>query len=183
MVTEKGGKFHRVSADEKSKQGYKGKALQDSISKEIYTFDKEDSKLKVMVLDLCNENGVGNEIFGFNFGKYERFDLPVNYIPGQFELFENWCLFNVLSRKRDTPQVSYWLNPESAGVNTCIKVHNAKTLAIRRLYKLTTTVENFNENSSMTQIMNKITQKANAYAEMLNQFPLEQQVRNVLTFL
>ncbi len=183
MVTEKGGKFHRVSADEKSKQGYKGKALQDTISREIYTFDREDSKLKVIVLDLCNENGVGNEIFGFNFGKYERFDLPVNYIPGQFELFENWCLFNVLSRKRDTPQVSYWLNPESAGVNTCIKVHNAKTLAIRRLYKLTTTVENFNENSSMTQIMNKITPKANAYAEILKQHPLEQQIRNVLTFL
>jgi hypothetical protein len=183
MVIQKGGKFHRVSADEKSKQGCKGKALQDSISRELYTFDKEDSKLKVIVLDLCNENGVGNEIFGFNFGKYERFDLPVNYIPGQFELFENWCLFNVLSRERDTPQVSYWLNPVSAGVNTCIKVHNAKTLAIRRLYKLTTTVENFNDNSSMAQIMARITPKANAYAEMLKQYPLEQQVRKVLTFL
>lgn len=183
MVIQKGGKFHRVSADEKSKQGCKGKALQDSISRELYTFDREDSKLKVIVLDLCNENGVGNEIFGFNFGKYERFDLPVNYIPGQFELFENWCLFNVLSRERDTPQVSYWLNPVSAGVNTCIKVHNAKTLAIRRLYKLTTTVENFNDNSSMPQIIARITPKANAYAEMLKQYPLEQQVRKVLTFL
>ena len=183
MVTQKGGKFHRVSADEKSKQGCKGKALQDAISRELYQFDREDTKLKVVVLDLCNENGVGNEIFGFNFGKYERFDLPVNYIPGQFELFENWCLFNVLSRERDTPQVSYWLNPVSAGVNTCIKVHNAKTLAIRKLYKLSTTVENFNDQSSMTQIMARITPKANAYSEMLKQHPLEQQVRKVLTFL
>ena len=71
----------------------------------------------------------------------------------------------------------------SAGVNTCIKVHNAKTLAIRKLYKLSTTVENFNDQSSMTQIMTRITPTANAYAEMLKQNPLEQQVRKVLTFL
>jgi hypothetical protein len=35
----------------------------------------------------------------------------------------------------------------------------------------------------MSQIMAKITPKANAYAEMLKQYPLEQQVRKVLPFL
>ena len=64
LVEQKGGSVLVVSADKWSKQNFKGKDLQNKILNEIRQFDKAKTNLKVIVMDLCNENGVSKNNFG-----------------------------------------------------------------------------------------------------------------------
>jgi len=83
-------------------------------------------------MDLCNENGVDKYSFGFNFYNYIDINFYPNLIPDKFDEYECWCLNNVLSRSLHNENTNYWLNPFSACVKTCIKVHNAKAVGVAK---------------------------------------------------
>jgi len=173
------GKVLIVSADKWSKQNYKGKDLQLKILNEITQFDIKSNKLKVIIMDLCNENGIDKYSFGFNFNNY----IDINYYPNlnskKFDEYECWCLNNVLSRPQSNLQTNYWLNPVGAGVETCIKVHNAKASGVAKLLGIKKT-NNFNQKQNQANILGQIKSKSNQYLEYLKTINLDNEINNLV---
>jgi len=92
-------------------------------------------------------------------------------------------LRNVLSRPMHSEDTLYWLNPVSAGVNTCIKVHKAKTQSIRRFKNITIPTLNLNESWTMEQTLDYLKTKADTYAEHLKKSSVEKDVDNFVNQL
>ena len=167
LIENKGGKVLIVSADKWSKQNYKGNQLQNQIQNEIKEFDSKPYKLKVIVMDLCNENGIDKYSFGFNFHNYIDINFYPNLVPDKFDEYECWCLNNVLSRPLHNLGTNYWLNPVSAGVEICIKVHNSKASGVANLLGIKKT-NNFNQKLNKKLILDQIKSKSDNYKKILN---------------
>lgn len=98
-----------------------------------------------------------------------------------FKQYECWCLSNVLSRPLYDSTTNYWLNPVSAGVETCIKVHNLKAKGISKLLGIND-ISNFDENLNMIQIINNIKLDVDKYNNYLLTFNLDEQIeKNILS--
>lgn len=179
-VEQRGGIVLIVSADKWSKQGFKGKETQSKILNEIRQFDKVKNNLKIVIMDMCNESGITTKSFGYDFSQYKDIVFYPNLNKEKFDQYEAWCLSNVLARPLHTPTTNYWLNPVSAGVQTCIKVHNMKASGVSRLAGVFVT-SNFNENLSSNQIENQIQAKANQYANFLKTQNLDDQIDTLMT--
>jgi hypothetical protein len=126
-----------------------------------------------------------NKIYGtrnnypFNFSKYIDINFYPNVDSKRFDQYESWCLLNVLTRPLHNSQCNYWLNPVSAGVETCIKVHNLKTKGIAKLLGVKNTL-NFDEKMSITQITNLIKTKSDQYKEYLKTRNLDNELDNMI---
>lgn len=166
LVVDNGGSCLIVSADKWSKKGTTGKQLQSSISKEIKNFNSIDSEYKVIVVDICNENGPSANCFGFDTSDYSSFNFYPNLDKSKFDDYQCWSLRNVLMRPACTPTSLYWLNPESAGVSTCIRVHNLKIAGLKKLLGVTTGLS-FNESLSMDAVMAQLSTRATEYENYL----------------
>ena len=166
LVVDNGGSCLIVSADKWSKKGTTGKQLQSSISKEIKNFNSIDSEYKVIVVDICNENGPSANCFGFDTSGYSSFNFYPNLDKSKFDDYQCWSLRNVLMRPACTPTSLYWLNPESAGVSTCIRVHNLKIAGLKKLLGVTTGLS-FNESLSMDAVMAQLSTRATEYENYL----------------
>lgn len=175
LVTSNGGSCLIVSADKWSKKGHKGKQLQNSINKEITDFDNKQLEQKVLIVDICNENGPTSIPFGFDTSEYTTFTFYPNLDKNKFDEYQCWCLRNVLSRQMHTETSLYWLNPESAGVSTCIKVHNMKTKALKTTLGINSSLT-FNESMTKEQITNLINARATAYQTYLATKTLDEAV-------
>lgn len=163
LITSNGGSCLIVSADKWSKKGLKGKQIQASINKEIKDFDSAHSKYKVIVVDICNENGPSSNCFGYDTSGYSSFNFYPNLDKTKFDEYQSWSLRNVLMRPIWDTTSLYWLNPVSAGVSTCIKVHNQKVTGLKKLLGGVVSGLFFNETASMDAIMAQINTKASAY--------------------
>jgi energy-coupling factor transporter ATP-binding protein EcfA2 len=180
LIEQKGGKTLIISADKHSKQGKKGRAISSAIENEMRAFGKLKSKLKIVIVDLCNENGPSPNCFGLDFSSYEKFDVYPNMNVQKFDEYEAWCLRNVLSRPLHTNDSLYWLNPVSAGVNTCIKVHRLKSDGVRRLKVVTAPRLFLNESWTMQETLDYIKVKADSYTEYLAASSVQNDVENFL---
>lgn len=179
-IENKGGKVLVVSTDKWSKQNYKGHQLQNQILNEIKEFDSKPYKLKVIVIDLCNENGVDKYSFGFNFNNYIDINFYPNLISNKFDEYECWCLNNVLSRPLHNENTNYWLNLVSAGIETCIKVHNAKANGVAKLLGIKKT-NNLNQKSNKATINNLIKSKSDNYKKLLNNKNLDLEINEFIS--
>ena len=166
LVTSNGASCLIVSADKWSKKGTKGKQMQNSIQREIKQLDSKDTEYKFLIVDICNENGPSSNCFGFDTSEYKTFNFYPNLDKSKFDEYQCWCLRNVLGRPMHTETSLYWLNPESAGVSTCIKVHNMKTNGIKKLLGVSSSLS-FSEALTMEQIQNLLSVKAIAYENYL----------------
>lgn len=179
IIEDKGGKVLIVSADKWSKQNFKGSNLQNQIFNEIKQFDIKPCELKVIIMDLCNENGISKNSFGFNFNAYTDINFYPNLIIEKFNEYECWCLKNVLSRPKHSTNSNYWLNPISAGVETCIKVHNLKANGISQLLNVKRT-NYFNQKMSLFEIMEQIKTKSNNYKKLLENKNLDLEINKFI---
>lgn len=166
LVISKGASCLIVSADKWSKLGFKGKQMQANVFKEIKDFDDGPSEHKVLVVDICNENGPSTNYFGFDASEYTTYNFYPNLDKSRFDEYQCWCLRNVLNRPIHTATSSYWLNPVSASVSTCIKVHNLKRNALKKVLGVNSNLS-FDEGLSMVQIMNLIQERATTYETFL----------------
>lgn len=176
MIQEKEGKCIVLSADKWSKRGKKGRDLTNCIRNEMKEFDRVPSKLKVVVVDICNENGPQQNCFEIDFSNYEEYDFKPNMIPEKFNQYEAWCLRNVLSRGNSTENTLYWLNPVSAGVNTCVKVHKSKASGVRRFCNITTPTVYMNENWTLQQALDSLKRDADSYEEELKKTTIDSDI-------
>jgi len=166
LVTSKGASCLIVSADKWSKKGYKGKQMQQAVFREIKDLENKNTEYKVLIVDICNENGPSSNCFGFDTSEYTTFNFYPNLDKTKFDEYQCWCLNNVLSRPMHTEDSLFWLNPESAGVSTCIKVHNMKTNGFKKLLGITSTLT-FSEGLTMEQVLDIISAKAFKYEKYL----------------
>lgn len=138
---ERGAQALTISSDEFAKKGVKGKAIATAAGALIRKFDKSDFKKsgpgKLLIMDVCNERGPASDCFGFNTQEYKTVNFVPNYLPGDnYHDYECWALCNVLDRKSiQSGAVSgassdYWLNPEDAGLETCLEVHSNKSSGV-----------------------------------------------------
>jgi hypothetical protein len=156
--------------------------LQATIAKEIRDFDKRASAYKVIIVDICNENGPSTQCFGIDtiaLG-YQSFNYYPNLDKTKIDDYQCWCLRNVLNRPNCTERDNFWLNPVSAGVSTCIRVHNMKFAGIKNLLGLSTRMV-FNESwQNLAAMMDLIREGADSYAEYL---ATQRQDEIILAFL
>ena len=176
MIIEKGFKCIVLSADKWSKRGKKGKELVNCIRNEMKEFDKVPSKLKVVIVDICNENGPQQNCFETDFTNYEEYDFMPNMIPEKFNQYECWCLRNVLSRGNSNENTLYWLNPVSAGVNTCVKVHKSKASGVRRFCNITVPAVSLNENWTLQQAFESVKKDADEYETELQKTTIDNDI-------
>jgi len=179
LIISKGGSCLIVSADKWSKKGYKGKQLQNAINKEIRDFDNTQSTLKVIIVDICNENGPSSNCFGFNTSSYTSLNFYPNLDKNKFHEYQCWCLRNVLSRPESSPSTLFWLNPVSAGVSTCIKVHNMKSIGLKKLLGIVQGAF-LSENLSLNEILTQIKTHADNYDTFLNTKNLNETINDFL---
>jgi hypothetical protein len=180
MVKDSGGNCLIVSSDKWAKKGFKGAQLQNEIWKEINTFDKlQPEKYKVLVMDICNENGPSKKCFNFDTSGYNTFNFFPNLDKNNIDGYQCWCLKNVLDRPAHTETSLYWLNPETAGVNTCVKVHNLKFTGIKKLLGTVSTLT-FYETDNLNMIKQKMGTKAEEYAKYLESSDLDKVIEDLI---
>lgn len=167
LVMERNGLCLILSSDKHSKKGCTGKGQALAIQKEFRQFEMTPSPLKVVVVDICNEKGPSSQCFGCNFSGYKSLCFYPN-LPDfeRFDEYECWCLNNVLSRPMHSNKTNYWLNPVSAGVQTCIKVHNMKASSLKSFLRLSKPALMFSEKLEMEQIKQLIAERAAKYTEV-----------------
>lgn len=110
-----------------------GMSIPDAIKKvneELLKATKMDNELIVIIIDTCGERTDGNNIFGVDFSNWRRVNLWPNLDRNNMKGYLSWSMRNVLRRKKRTGFDDYYLNPEDAGVSTCISVHKKKTTAL-----------------------------------------------------
>ena len=128
-----------VGVDKYCKNGYSTTEASNKNHEDITTFLKNLDKKGVIVVDLCNENVSSRSIFNHNLYRGESKIAPkvedhVTFLPNYFKDdlmgYLGWSLKNVLDRSLHNSNTSYWLNPVSAGVDTCIGVHKRKAQSV-----------------------------------------------------
>lgn len=166
IITDNGGSCLIVNSDNWSKKGITGKQQKSGINKELRDFDRAPSNYKVIVVDICNENGPSSNCFGFDTSSYTTFNFYPNLDKTKFDDYQCWCLNNVLMRTACTEEDNYWLNPESAGIATCIRVHNIKMSGIEKLLGVVRKLTFFESGSKIT-IMDQLRIGAEMYSKYL----------------
>ena len=171
-----------VSADKHSKDGVNGKQLQYVIQNEINRFLRESGE-KVIIFDVCNEQGVQSKAFNVDMSRFVSNTFIPNFESStdDFSDYEAWCLNNVLSRPLHTASTNYWLNPVSAGVGTCIKVHNMKARGIKQQFGIPGSPCGFSESNNMEQIKAIIAPGAARHAAKLAARDSQQDFMQFLT--
>lgn len=179
-VSSNGGTCLIVSADKWSKKGVSGKNMKNAIKRELTEFNNShSSKYKVIVVDICNENGPSTTYFGYDVSEYRAYNFYPNLDKDNFDDYQCWCLRNVLSRSKFSESTLYWLDPETAGVSTCIKVHNNKTKGLNKLLNIKSKLS-FDESLSKDVIITHINTRAEEYATYLSTQSLNSIVKDFL---
>jgi hypothetical protein len=180
IITANGGMAYIVSSDKWSKLGYNGKDLADIVNNEIVSVDKKIfDGIKVIIMDICNENGVNKNAFGFNFCEYNELIFYPNMNKDKYNEYEAWCLNNVISRPMYDTNSNYWLNPINAGLKVCIKVHNLKANKIKKMVGGKSN-NFFLEKDQHNIIYKKIGDLANKYNNYLSTQNLDNDITNFL---
>ena len=161
LVKKKRGACLIISADKWLKKGKSHKQLQSAIKRELVTFENKVNKHKVIIVDNYNENNLSANCVG-----YTTFNFYPNLDKTQYNLYECWCLRNVLMRPLYKKTDSYWLNPESEGISTCIKIHNQKSTTLKQLLSISNTIT-FNESITMDSAMALVGANATTYETYL----------------
>ena len=172
MLQQAGTNVLVLSSDKYKKDGLDDFASNKSNFEQFESMDESalgPAKMLVVLVDLCNELGAKKKIFGCNLSNYKPYMFYPNMIqnPEHFADYEHWCLKNLLSRQVHSVDTTYWLNPVSAGIETCLMVHNKKTNGIKKI------IGNLNERVDidikmpLQQVFQLINQGASRYSAYL----------------
>lgn len=119
--------------------------------------------LNIGIIDTCgesfNESDPNKTCFDVSLANFDVKIFRPNFDDRDLEGYLAFSLDNVLSRPMHSSSTDFYLNHHSAGVETCVKVHNAKT---RSLIKKKHTF-NINQKSSLGDILAKIRPEAERY--------------------
>ena len=154
-----------ISSDDWKKQKLDDKR---NIKRQLTEFDKIAHPKKVIIIDLCNHNGIPKEMFGHNFHNYKSIGFMPNFYGEHIMDYAAFCLDNVLNRPtkftKDTP---YYLTPLDAGVKVCIEVLNVRCNGIVASQKINEPFVPFNTDLPIDEIKCIIRDGAERYRQYL----------------
>lgn len=176
IVGDLNGLVLNINADRLSKQGLHGKQMTFEVKNSFDEFEMMDSRLKVILIDLCNVNTSTDRIFGLDLTGYTNIDFYPNMCVDRFREYEMWCLNNVLSRGMWTLDTLYWLTPVTVGVDKCIGIHNNKASALaNKLNVKRCPVKNADN------ILEYIKPESDSYKSYVDSIDVDAQIEQLLT--
>jgi hypothetical protein len=183
IVTDAGGQCLNISFDKWIRKGVAIPLIAGEIHKEIVAFDKKKSPLKVAIIDLCNENGINPVVFNFDFKRagYAPRTFTPNYFGRDFDEYQAWCLSNVLSRPLPSATDKFSLTPSTAGIRTCVDVHNRKTSSLCQTWHGHQPAPV--ANGTFNNVVRQIKIASDRYAQKLKSRSLERDVRQFMSFI
>lgn len=179
LMIAKGAKCLIVSSDKWSRIGNFGASQGEAIANEINLLKNDSCNFKVIIVDMCNENGPSDKLYGIDFSDYEIYNYYPNLDLSKYDDYECWCFHNVLSRPAFDADSSFFLSPVSAGIETCIKVHNTKTGKLRQFLKLAPP-RLFYEKLSMWKVLSIINDGFTRYSQHLTSRSLDNEVQTLV---
>ena len=149
------------------------------VTKVLKGINRIRNNLIVVIIDTCGERNSGNVIFNYDFNGWVIHRIRPNFDESRIRQYLCWSLRNVLTRPLHTNNGNFFLNPASAGVSICKKVHTNKAIALfgQRFIN----VSNSNE---LYDILNDIEREAVEYQEYLNTcMPIESEVQKWIAII
>lgn len=155
------------------------------------------NNLIVVIIDTCGERNNGNVIFNYDFIGWKihriipNFDESIirpnfdesrirpNFDELRIRQYLCWSLRNVLTRPLHTKNGNFFLNPTSASVTICKKVHTNKAIALfgQRFV-------NVSHSNELYDILSDIEQEAYEYQEYLNtSMPIDSEVKKWIAII
>lgn len=89
----------------------------------------DSNNLRVVVVDTCGERSNGMTFFDINFKGWKKIEFYPNLDNTQMAKYFAWSLRNVIRRGKPSVKDNWYLN-STAGIQTCIDVHNKKASSL-----------------------------------------------------
>lgn len=156
------------------------------------------NNLIVVIIDTCGERNNGNVIFNYDFIGWTihriipNFDESIirpnfnesrirpNFDKLRIRQYLCWSLHNVLTRPRHINNGNFFLNPASASVTICKKVHTNKAIALFGEKRFV----NVSHRNELNDILRDIEQEAYEYQEYLNtSMPIDSEVKKWIAII
>jgi hypothetical protein len=152
------------STDKYCKMGIHIKDAANRVKMALRKLSSITTEYLVVIIDTCNDRGSGRVIFDYNFSDWIVYNVRPNFDQEKIRGYLEWSLRNVLSRPMHSSTTMHYLNPVSASVDICLKVHSDKgrNLFGNRFVKVYT-------RTTKDQILEEINNGADAYQEYLDQ--------------
>jgi len=167
------------STDKYCKKGMPIKDAIQEVTKALRKIKKIDNNLIVVIIDTCGERKTGNVIFGYDFSGWEIHRIRPNFDESRIKQYLCWSLRNVLTRPLHTNNGNFFLNPVSAGVAICKKVHTDKAKAL-----FGQSFVNVSNSIEKSDILNDIERDASEYQEYLNTcMPIDSEVQKLIAII
>lgn len=121
----------------------------------------------VVIIDTCGDKGGFRNIFGVDFTLWNRLDYWANLDRSNTKGYMAWTLRNVLQRGTPSVRDHFYLTPESAGVGTCISVHQRKCRGVlgKKTARMLGSMRGVLDAKST--VLESIRKEADQYAETL----------------
>jgi len=132
------------------------------VTKVLKGINRIHNNLIVVIIDTCGEKNTGNVIFNYDFDGWEIHRIRPNFDESRIRQYLCWSLRNVLTRPRHTNNGNFFLNPVSAGVAICKKVHTNKAKDL-----FGQSFVNVSNSNDLYDILNDIGPEASEYQEYL----------------
>lgn len=166
VIENAGGNCICEGTDKYCKNGVSLQVACDRVTTELRKAKSVTNKLNVIIIDTCGDYQSRNkdEIFNVNFSGWKIITVEPNYERTKIDKYLAWTLRNVLQRQKPSHSSNYWLNPITAGLSTCLSVHNkkARTLFGNKNVKCVTNA------ITITNALQEINLDAEEYQEYLN---------------
>uniref|UniRef100_A0A6C0BN59 Uncharacterized protein n=1 Tax=viral metagenome TaxID=1070528 RepID=A0A6C0BN59_9ZZZZ len=120
---------------------------------------------KILIVDTCGERTSTKNVFGLNISAGSVIRHRVNYLDRkQTRGYICWTLRNVLKRGNSTPGCGYFLNPVSASLATCLRVHKKKMVGVFGKKVVRQYYPELDSFMSKERVLSSIEDSANEYA-------------------
>jgi hypothetical protein len=152
------------STDKYCKKGCSIKDAVNRVKTQLRKLSSVTTEYVVVIIDTCNDKGSGKVVFDYNFSNWNIHNVRPNFDQNNIRGYLEWSLRNVLNRPLHSCTTMHYLNPISASVDICVKVHTdkGKNLFGQRFVKVSS-------HSTKEQILTEINNGADVYQTYLDQ--------------
>ena len=114
------------STDKYCKMGVQIKDAAGRVKAQMRKLNQVVTEYLVVIIDTCDDKGSGNIVFDYNFSDWTIHTVMPNFDQDNIRGYLEWSLRNVLNRPLHSSTTMFYLNPVSASVDVCLKVHSDK---------------------------------------------------------
>ena len=112
--------------DKYCKMGVQIKDSANRVKAQLGKLSSVTTEYVVVIIDTCDDKGSGSSVFNYNFSDWTIHTVMPNYDSENIRGYLEWSLQNVLTRPLHSSTTMFYLNPVSASVDICLKVHTDK---------------------------------------------------------